>query len=83
MEHPSAEDDLAFVQDFVARARAAGADEAQVRLSYDEGVEVDFETTRLSLLRTTRQDDILLTVFKSTRKGSAAIACNRLASSAR
>src|SRR6266849_1043456 len=74
MEHPSAEDDLAFVQDFVARARAAGADEAQVRLSYDEGVEVDSETTRLSLLRTTRQDDILLTVFKSTRTGTATIA---------
>ena len=74
MDHPSAEDDLAFVQDFVARARAAGADEAQVRLSYEEGVEVDFETKRISLLRTTRQDDILLTVFKSTRKGSAAIA---------
>jgi PmbA protein len=73
MDHPSAEHDFAFVQDFVRKARAAGADEAQVRLSCDEGVEVDFETKRLSMLRTTRQDDILLTVFKSTRKGSAAI----------
>jgi PmbA protein len=83
MEHPSAEDDLAFVQDFVARARAAGAEEAQVRLSYDEGAEVDFETTRLSLLRTTRQDDILLTVFKSTRKGTATIAGRAPAATAR
>jgi PmbA protein len=74
MDQPSAERDFAFVQDFVAKARAAGADDAQVRLSYDEGVEIDFETKRLSMLRTTRQDDILLTVFKSTRKGSATIA---------
>jgi PmbA protein len=74
MNHPSAEEDLAFVQAFVTKARAAGADEAQVRLSYDEGVEVDFETRRLSMLRTTRKDDVLLTVFKATRKGSATIA---------
>ena len=74
MDQPSVEDDLDVVQDFVARARAAGADEAQARLSHDEGVEVDFETKRLSMLRTTRQDDVLLTVFKSTRKGGATVA---------
>jgi hypothetical protein len=73
MDQPSAEEDLVFVQDFVAKALAAGVDEAQARLSYGEGVEVDFGTSRLSMLRTAREDDILLTVFKSNRKGSATI----------
>jgi PmbA protein len=73
MAKPSAEEDLASVQDVVAKAMTLGADEAQARLSYDEGTEVDFDTRRLSMLRTTRHDDLLLTVFKSSRKGTATI----------
>lgn len=68
-----AEVDIAFVQDIVGKARAAGADEAQARLSHNERVEVDFETRQVSMLRTTDDDDTLLTIFKASRKGSAAI----------
>jgi PmbA protein len=69
----SAEADIAFVQDLVGKACSAGADEAQARLSHNERVEVDFETRQVSMLRTTDDDDTLLTVFKGARKGSAAI----------
>lgn len=68
MKAVSAEADLAFVQDIVGKARAAGADEAQVRLSHNELVEVDFDTRRVEMLRTTHDDDALITVFRSGRK---------------
>ena len=74
MNGASAEADIAFVQGLVANACVAGADEAQARLSYNERFEVDFDTRQVSLLRTTQDDDTLLTVFKSNRKGSASIA---------
>jgi predicted Zn-dependent protease len=74
MNGASAEADLAFVQEIVMKACAAGAEEAQARLRYNERVEVDFDTRQVTLLCTTRDDDTLLTVFKSTRKGSTSIA---------
>jgi PmbA protein len=70
---PSPEADIAFVQDVVARSHAAGADQAQARISHDAGIEVDFDNRHVSMLRTTQGDDTLLTVFKATRKGSATI----------
>ena len=73
MSNALAEADLVFVRDLVGKARAAGADEAQARVSQNERVEVDFETRQVSMLRTTDDDDTLLTVFKANRKGSAAI----------
>ena len=73
MSNASAEADIAFVRDLVSKACAAGADEAQARVSQNERVEVDFETRQVSMLRTTDDDDTLLTVFKANRKGSAAI----------
>jgi PmbA protein len=69
----SAEADLTFVQDIVGKACATGADGAQVRLSHNELVEVDFDTRRVEMLRTTHDDDVLVTVFQSGRKGSAVI----------
>ena len=42
-------------------------------MSHNQRVEVDFETRQVSMLRTTDDDDTLLTVFKATRKGSATI----------
>ena len=73
MSNASAEADIAFVCDVVGKACAAGADEAQARVSQNERVEVDFETRQVSMLRTTDDDDTLLTVFKARRKGSTAI----------
>jgi PmbA protein len=73
MDRPTAGEDIAFVQSLTAKAVSAGADEAQAMLHYDEGVEVDFDSRRLSMLRSTRGDNIRLTVFKQTRKGVAAI----------
>jgi PmbA protein len=70
---PTADADLAFVQGVVARARTAGADQAQARLAHNRLVEVDFDTRHVELLRTTLDDDTLLTVFKGGRKGSASI----------
>jgi PmbA protein len=70
---PRPDADVAFVQAVVAQARAAGADEAQARLSHNQLVEVDFDTRHVEMLRTTSDDDTLLTVFKGSRKGSAAI----------
>jgi len=73
MNGASPEADVAFVQDIVGKACAAGADEAQARLGHSELIEVDFDTRRVEMLRTTHDDDTLLTVFRSGRKGTAAI----------
>src|SRR5262249_30185009 len=70
---PSPDADSAFVQGVVSKASTAGADQAQARLSHDQLVEVDFDTRHVDMLRTTRNDDTLLTVFKGGRKGSATI----------
>jgi PmbA protein len=73
MNRPADEEDIAFVRALIAKAVSAGADEAQATLTYDEGLEVDFDSRRLSMLRSTRGDNVRLTVFKETRKGSAGI----------
>ena len=73
MDRPSDDEDAAFVRNLVAKAVSAGADEAQGTLHYDEGLEVDFDSRRLSMLRSTRGDTTRLTVFKDTRKGTAEI----------
>jgi PmbA protein len=73
MNGVSPEADVVFVQDIVGKACASGADEAQARLSHNELIEVDFDTRRVEMLRTTHDDDILLTVFRARGKGSAAI----------
>jgi PmbA protein len=67
------EADLDFVRKLVARARAAGADEAQATLSANERIEVDFDTRRLSLLRTTHDDGTTLTVYRASRSGAAVL----------
>ncbi len=72
-QDPSAQAELAFVGRIVADAMAAGAGDAQARLSVNERTEVDFDTRRLSLLRTTHEDETLLTIFKAARKGSATL----------
>ncbi len=54
-------------------ACAAGADAAQAALARNEMVEVEFDTRRLQLLRTTEDETTSLAVFKGGRKGTAAI----------
>ena len=73
MERPADDEDIAFVQALIAKAVSAGADEAQATLTYDEGLEVDFDSRRLNMLRSTRGDSVRLAVFKETRKGSASL----------
>ncbi len=49
MNRPADEEDIAFVRALIAKAVSAGADEAQATLTYDEGLEVDFDSRRLSM----------------------------------
>ena len=56
--------------DAVTRAMKAGADAAKVVHTYAERFEVNFDTTDVTLVRTTVSDDLSITVYDGTRKGS-------------
>ena len=57
--------------DAVARARRAGADAARVNHRYSEMFEVNFDTQDVTLVRSTINDAMSITVFDGTRKGSS------------
>ena len=57
--------------DLVRRAEAAGAEQAQVIYVTSEKFEVNFDTRDVTLLRSTMNESISLTVFREQKKGSA------------
>ncbi len=59
--------------DAVQRAVKAGADAATVQHVYSEQFEVNFDSSDVSLVRTTVGDNVVPTVYVGTRKGSTAI----------
>lgn len=62
---------LSVATDAVARATGAGATGAKAVHSYRERFEVNFDTTAISLVRSTVADDLSITVFADDRKGTA------------
>jgi PmbA protein len=57
----------------VEAARKAGADDAQVMHIYDELFEVTYDNADIGMVRTTVDDQVSLTVFVGTAKGSATL----------
>lgn len=64
-------DGRALTSRLVDRALAIGADQAQASHTESEKFEVNFETTDISLLRSTVNHSASITVFKDGKKGSA------------
>lgn len=62
---------LDIANDLVQRALAAGADHAQAVHVAGENFEVNFDTTDLTLLRSTVNDSATITVFREGKRGSA------------
>ncbi|HUN40171.1 MAG TPA: TldD/PmbA family protein [Acetobacteraceae bacterium] len=69
----SAGSDVAFAQDLVARTLAEGADAAQAVTREGTAFEVNFDSRRLTLLRSRIIDAATLTAFCGGRKGSATL----------
>lgn len=61
----------AIAQNIVERALAAGAEQAQATHVTSEKFEVNFDTRDVTLLRTTTNDSVSVTVFRGGKKGSA------------
>lgn len=61
---------LAVASDAVERAMRAGADAAKVLHTYTEKFEVNFDTHDVTLVRSTVDDTVAITVYSDTRKGS-------------
>ena len=61
---------LAVATDAVERAVRAGADAAKVVHTYTEKFEVNFDTHDVTLVRSTVDDSLVITVYSDTRKGS-------------
>jgi PmbA protein len=59
--------------DAVDRARALGADDAQVTHVYSELFEITYDKTDVSMVRTTVDDQVSITVFVGTAKGQASL----------
>ena len=57
----------------VRKAKAMGADDAQVDYVASERFELDADTQEIKLSRTTHGEDTTLTVFQQGRKGSATL----------
>lgn len=57
----------------VDKALAAGADEAQVLHVYDELFEITYDNHDVSLVRTTVNDQVSITVFVGTAKGQSSL----------
>jgi PmbA protein len=57
----------------VDKALALGADEAQVTHVYDELFEITYDNADIGLIRTTVDDQVSITVFVGTAKGSASL----------
>ena len=64
---------LEFADSLVQQALAAGADAAQVNHLTSERFEINFESSGISLLRTTTGDSTTLTVFCADKKGSVGL----------
>ncbi|HET6795328.1 MAG TPA: TldD/PmbA family protein [Acidimicrobiales bacterium] len=64
---------LSLARDAVERAQRAGADAAKATHSYVERFEVNFDTTDISLVRSTVTDGLTITVFRGDRKGAAEV----------
>ena len=61
---------LAVATDAVDRSIRAGADAAKVLHTYTEKFEVNFDTHDVTLVRSTVDDSVAITVYSGTRKGS-------------
>ena len=61
---------LSVATDAVERALRAGADGAKVLHTYSEKFEVNFDTKDVTLVRSTVDDNVAITVYSDTRKGS-------------
>lgn len=61
---------VAVATDAVERAMRAGADAAKVQHTYTERFEVNFDTHDVTLVRSTVDDTVAITVYSDTRKGS-------------
>lgn len=61
---------LAVATDAVDRAIRAGADAAKVLHTFTEKFEVNFDTHDVTLVRSTVDDNVAITVYSDTRKGS-------------
>lgn len=59
--------------DAVSRAVAAGATDAEVIHTTSELFEINHETTEIGLIRTTRSDDLDISVYVDGRKGTSSI----------
>lgn len=59
--------------DAVDKARALGADEAQVTHVYSELFEITYDKTDVSMVRTTVDDQVSITVFVGGAKGQASL----------
>lgn len=64
----------AIAEEVIARCKAAGADEVEVRLSVDEGLAVNVRLGEVETLERTRDRGLALTVYQGGRKGSASTA---------
>jgi PmbA protein len=71
MSNKSPEEAITFAREIVDKAISSGADQAQALISSNELMEVGFGTRKLSMFRTTDDQDTVLTVFKSGRKGTS------------
>jgi PmbA protein len=59
--------------DAVAKARALGADDAQVTHVYSELFEITYDKTDVGMVRTTVDDQVSITVLVGTAKGQASL----------
>lgn len=57
----------------VARACAAGADDAQATYTETDRFEIEFEDRAVGMLRTTRDESLGVTVFRDGKRGAASI----------
>lgn len=64
---------LAVATDAVERAVRAGADQAKVIHTYTEKFEVNFDTKDVTLVRSIVDDNVAITAFSDTRKGSTVL----------
>lgn len=62
-----------YAAELVQNAMALGADQAQVMHTENTRFELDADTRRINLVRTTTNDEAQITVFRDGRKGSAAV----------
>jgi PmbA protein len=62
-----------FAGELVARAKAAGADAAQVRANQRHYFEVDFSARSIDLLRSLEDETAVITIFRDGKRGTATV----------